>query len=93
VPAIANLEAICQEHLKGFYRLEVVDVLEHPRLAMAEGALVTPSLANSRWEWKFHRLAPWCSQPGPRCGWKQRISCGHCGNACHCSAHSIAIRM
>jgi circadian clock protein KaiB len=45
VQAIANLDAICQEHLKGFYRLEVVDVLEHPRLAMAEGVLVTPSLA------------------------------------------------
>jgi CRP-like cAMP-binding protein len=27
VQAIANLEAICQEHLKGFYRLEVVDAL------------------------------------------------------------------
>jgi circadian clock protein KaiB len=43
--AIANLEAICEEHLKGAYKLEVVDVLEHPRLAMAEGVLVTPSVA------------------------------------------------
>ena len=43
--AIANLEAICQEYLKGGHRLEVVDVLEHPRRAMAEGVLVTPSLA------------------------------------------------
>jgi len=43
--AIANLEAICREHLKGGHRLEVVDVLEHPRRAMAEGVLVTPSLA------------------------------------------------
>jgi circadian clock protein KaiB len=45
VQAIANLEAICQEHLKDGHRLEVVDVLEHPRRAMAEGVLVTPSLA------------------------------------------------
>jgi circadian clock protein KaiB len=45
VQAIANLEAICQEYLKGGYKLEVVDILEHPRRAMAEGVLVTPSLA------------------------------------------------
>lgn len=44
VLAIANLEAICREHLKGGYRLEVINVLEHPRRAMAEGVLVTPSL-------------------------------------------------
>ena len=43
--AIANLEAICQEYLEGGHKLEVVDVLEHPRRAMAEGVLVTPSLA------------------------------------------------
>lgn len=45
VQAIANLEAICREHLKDGHRLEVVDVLEHPQRAMAEGVLVTPSLA------------------------------------------------
>ncbi len=45
VQAIANLQAICQEHLKGGHKLEVVDVLEHPRRALAEGVLVTPSLA------------------------------------------------
>ena len=44
-PAIANLEAICKEYLKGGHKLEVVDVLEHPQRAMAEGVLVTPSLA------------------------------------------------
>jgi circadian clock protein KaiB len=43
--AIANLEAICAEHLKGGHRLEVVDILDNPRRAMAEGVLVTPSLA------------------------------------------------
>jgi len=45
VLAIANLEAICREHLKDGYQLEVVDVLEHPRRAMADGVLVTPSLS------------------------------------------------
>jgi circadian clock protein KaiB len=43
--AIANLEAICAEYLKDGHKLEVVDVLEHPQRAMAEGVLVTPSLA------------------------------------------------
>ena len=45
VQAIANLEAICREYLEDGHKLEVVDVLEHPRRAMAEGVLVTPSLA------------------------------------------------
>ena len=45
VQAIANLEAICREYLKDGHRLEVVDVLKHPGRAMAEGVLVTPSLA------------------------------------------------
>jgi len=45
VQAISNLEAICREYLKEGHRLEVVDVLEHPRRALADGVLVTPSLA------------------------------------------------
>jgi circadian clock protein KaiB len=44
VQAIANLGAICEQYLKDGYRLEVVDILEHPRRAMADGVLVTPSL-------------------------------------------------
>ena len=42
--AVANLEAICREYLKEDHRLEVVDVLEHPRRAMADGVLVSPTL-------------------------------------------------
>jgi len=45
VRAIANIEAICQEHLKDNFRLEIVDVLEYPRRALADGVVVTPSLA------------------------------------------------
>jgi circadian clock protein KaiB len=45
IQAIANLQAICKEYLKGGHRLEVVDVLEHPRRAMADGVLVSPSLS------------------------------------------------
>jgi circadian clock protein KaiB len=43
--AIANLKAICSEYLKDVHKLEVVDVLEHPRRAMADGVLVSPSLS------------------------------------------------
>jgi circadian clock protein KaiB len=46
--AIANLDAICKEHFKEGLRLEVVDVLEHPRRAMADGVLVSPSLTRVR---------------------------------------------
>jgi len=45
VQAIANLEGICAEYLKDGHRLEIVDILDNPRRAMAEGVLVTPSLA------------------------------------------------
>jgi len=45
VKAIANLQAICGRYLKDGYKLEIVDVCEHPRRALAEGVLVTPSLA------------------------------------------------
>jgi circadian clock protein KaiB len=45
VKAIANLEAICRQHFKDGYRLEIVDVCEHPRRALDDGILVTPSLA------------------------------------------------
>lgn len=43
--AIANLQAICEEHLKGTHKLEIVDILEQPRRAMTDGVLVSPSLA------------------------------------------------
>ena len=43
--AIANLEAICRQHFKDGYRLEIVDVCEQPRRALDDGILVTPSLA------------------------------------------------
>ena len=45
VKAIANLESICRRHLKDGYKLEVVDVCEHPLRALSDGVLVTPSLA------------------------------------------------
>ena len=45
VRAVANLEAICNEHLKDNFKLEIIDVLEYPLRALADGVVVTPSLA------------------------------------------------
>jgi len=45
VKAIANLEAICLRYLKDGYKLEIVDVCEHPQRALVDGVIVTPSLA------------------------------------------------
>jgi circadian clock protein KaiB len=42
--AVANLEAICKEHLGSKFRLEIIDVLEYPQRALADGIVVTPSL-------------------------------------------------
>jgi circadian clock protein KaiB len=45
VRAVANLAAICKEYLKDNFKLEIIDVLEYPLRALADGILVTPSLA------------------------------------------------
>ena len=45
VRAVANLAAICKEYLQDKFTLEIIDVLEHPLRALADGVLVTPSLA------------------------------------------------
>ncbi len=44
VRAIANLAAICREHLAERYEIEIVDVLKHPQRALAEGIFMTPTL-------------------------------------------------
>lgn len=42
--AVSNLRAICDEHLTDRYNLEIVDVLQDPQRALADGVLVTPTL-------------------------------------------------
>ncbi len=42
--AFANLKQICETHLAGHYRLEVVDLLENPRLAQGDQILAIPTL-------------------------------------------------
>ena len=42
--AIINTKAICEEHLRGRYELEVVDVYQQPILAQGEQILAVPAL-------------------------------------------------
>jgi circadian clock protein KaiB len=42
--AIANCRAICDEHFASEHELEIVDLLEHPKRALADRIIVTPTL-------------------------------------------------
>jgi circadian clock protein KaiB len=42
--AFANLKKICEEHLAGRYKIEVVDLLENPHLARGDQILAIPTL-------------------------------------------------
>jgi circadian clock protein KaiB len=42
--ALANLKNICEEHLEGRYRIEVIDLLERPQLARGDQILALPTL-------------------------------------------------
>lgn len=42
--AIANLHAICAAHARDGHRLDIVDVLDDPLRALADGVIVTPTL-------------------------------------------------
>jgi circadian clock protein KaiB len=42
--AFANLKRICEEHLQGRYRIEVVDLLVNPTLARGDQILAVPTL-------------------------------------------------
>jgi circadian clock protein KaiB len=44
VTALANLRRYCDEHLKGRYKLEVIDLLTHPQLAEGDQILAIPTL-------------------------------------------------
>ena len=42
--AIANLEKICEDKLRGKYRIEVVDLLKKPQLAKGDQIIAIPTL-------------------------------------------------
>ena len=42
--AIENIKKICEEHLKGHYDLEIVDIYQQPTLAEGEQIIAAPTL-------------------------------------------------
>jgi len=44
VASIASVKKICEEHLKGHYALEVVNLYEDPTLAKGEQIIAAPTL-------------------------------------------------
>ena len=44
VRAIKNIRKICDEHLKGAYDLEVIDIYQQPKLAKGEQIIAAPTL-------------------------------------------------
>jgi circadian clock protein KaiB len=44
VAAFTNLKALCEEHLRGRYKIEVIDLLQQPQLAAGDQILAIPTL-------------------------------------------------
>lgn len=44
VAAFANLKRLCEAHLKGRYRITVIDLLRHPHLAKGDQILAIPTV-------------------------------------------------
>lgn len=44
VKAFANLKKICEQELKGQYRIEVIDLLQNPELAQGDQIVAIPTL-------------------------------------------------
>ncbi len=42
--ALANLKTICEERLKGSYRLQVIDLTKNPKLARGDQIIAVPTL-------------------------------------------------
>jgi circadian clock protein KaiB len=42
--ALENLERICETHLDGQYRIEIIDLLKTPQLAAGDQILAVPTL-------------------------------------------------
>ena len=42
--ALANLKKLCDEHLAGRYRVEVIDLVKNPQLARSDQILAIPTL-------------------------------------------------
>jgi circadian clock protein KaiB len=44
IRAFANLTVLCEEHLKGRYQIEIIDLLENPEMARGDQIVALPTL-------------------------------------------------
>jgi circadian clock protein KaiB len=44
ITALANLNRLCEGHLSGRYRIEVIDLVKQPHLARRDDIVVVPTL-------------------------------------------------
>jgi circadian clock protein KaiB len=44
ISALANLKKMCEEHMAGKYRIEVIDLVKNPQLARSDQILAIPTL-------------------------------------------------
>ncbi len=44
VAALANLKKYCEEHIKGKYKIEIIDLLKNPHLAERDQIVAIPTL-------------------------------------------------
>jgi len=44
IVALANLKRICDQHLEGQYKVEVIDLMENPQLAQRDQIVAIPTL-------------------------------------------------
>ncbi len=42
--AIENIKLLCEEHLKGAFELEIIDIFKNPKLALEQHIVYSPSL-------------------------------------------------
>ena len=42
--AVANLKAICAQHMPNRYAIEIIDVFKEPQRALSDSILMTPTL-------------------------------------------------
>jgi circadian clock protein KaiB len=45
--ALSNLKRICEEHLAGQYRIQIIDLLKKPQLAAGDQILAIPTLVRA----------------------------------------------
>src|SRR5262245_55974736 len=44
IKAFANLKKLCEQHMAGKYRIEVIDLVQNPQLAAGDQILAVPTL-------------------------------------------------